>query len=510
MKINPNSDRDFLDKIDLSIENNFPKFIKSIELKPFRHIKELKAEFNHPISVISGTNRSGKSTILMALACSHTDFQKRNPKNGKLERQTWGSMMKFTSHDNQKEDWTYIIYYKTGKKIDPKRGQRKKDTKKWNGVAKKESQIKDRQAVFIDLDRIIPARFFNDKILNLANSGLLSDVSATKVKEINGYISYILEEQFELKKLAKYLDKDVFKYGNTNQYTSYNAASGEDVLTRLIIDIVEAKKDSLILIDEIELGLHPKVQTRLIDVLYNLSRLENKQFIITTHSATILSSLPEESRIFIEKCHDSSHKAIHKISVNAALTKMDANSYPLIDLYCEDRESKKIISKAINLIEKENKLNNFSKLINILVSGSAEITYENFKSHQRTYESKNIKCGFACVLDGDRRNLSDKKGVLTYPSEEHLHFLYSNEAPEFFLIKAYLENNPNTTIAYHLNNSNPHCLFEKVVENSEFNSNDEVFAACWDSFVESENGKKYIETLKSFILKMAKEFSQEL
>lgn len=510
MSINPNSDRDFIDKADLSVENVFPKFIKAIELKPFRHIKELKIEFNHPISVISGTNRSGKSTILMALACSHTDFQKRNPKNGKLERQTWGSMMKFTSQDEQKEDWTYYIHYKTGKKVDTKRGQRKKATKKWNGVAKKESQIKERQAVFIDLDRIIPARFFNDKILNIANTGALSAISNTKVNEIQSYISYILEEQFELKKLAAYLDKDIFKYDNSNRYTSYNAASGEDVLTRIIIDVVEAKQNSLVLIDEIELGLHPKVQSRLIDVLYNISKLDNKQFIITTHSATILYSLPEKSRIFIEKNHDLTYKAIPNISVNAALTKMDANSYPLIDLYCEDRESQRIISKTIGIIEKENRLNNFSKLINIVNSGSAEITYENFKAHQRTYNNKKVKCGFACILDGDMRNLKDKKGSLTYPSEENLHFLYSNEAPEFFLIRAYLEKNPNPTINYHLNNSNPHCLFDKVVENSEFSNTEDVFQECWKAFLLTENGRIYIESLKGFILNMARKFSTEL
>jgi hypothetical protein len=223
-----------------------------------------------------------------------------------------------------------------------------------------------------------------------------------------------------------------------------------------------------------------------------------------------LSSLPDKSRIFIEKNHDFTFKAIPYISVNAALTKMDANSYPLVDLYCEDRESAKIIRKTIGMIEKENQLNNFSNLINILVSGNAEITYENFKAHQRTYTTKKIKCGFACILDGDMRNLKDKKGILTYPSEEYLHFLYSNEAPEFFLIRTYLEKNPNSTISYHLNNSDPHCLFDKVIENSDFNNKEDVFQECWNVFIQTENGKQYVKSLKDFILKIAKKFSQEL
>ena len=72
-------------------------------------------------------------------------------------------------------------------------------------------------------------------------------------------------------------------------------------MTRIIIDIVEAKEKSLILIDEIEMGLHPKIQRRLMDVIRNISRKDQKQFIITSHSSIILDSTSLYSRIFIEK-----------------------------------------------------------------------------------------------------------------------------------------------------------------------------------------------------------------
>jgi predicted ATPase len=137
--MNINSDETFFDKIDITKEKEYPIFLTNLEFEPFRHISKLNLTFKTPITVISGTNRSGKSTILMALACSHFDFKKRNPKNGKLERHTWSSLMKITTHDIQKEDWTYYITYKTGKKTERKRGQRKKDTKKWNGIGKKET-----------------------------------------------------------------------------------------------------------------------------------------------------------------------------------------------------------------------------------------------------------------------------------------------------------------------------------------------------------------------------------
>ena len=430
-KINPNRDRDFVDSLDLAKEKIYPKFLKSIELEPFRHIKLLRVNFNHPISVISGTNRSGKSTILMAIACSHFNFIKRNTQNGNLERHTWSSLMQFTNRDIQTEDWTYYITYKIGNKIDRKRGQRKKTTKKWNGIGKKESQFDFRDVVFIDLDRILPARNFSKVIYYRSKTASGIEVSPSNSKIIEEYISYILEENFSLNKLATYQDKDIFKYKNANEYSSYNAATGEEVLAKIIIDIVEAKKDSLILIDEIEVGLHPKVQRKLIEVLYNISRNDSKQFIITSHSQTTLSSLPDTSRVFLEKDYYGNFKCIQNISVNAALSKMDSEYYPLIDLYCEDDIANKIINKTLINLQTTHSLTNIKDLVNVIVSGSANKTYNYFSVHKETYSYKKIKTGYACILDGDMQG--------KYTSDDNLHFLYSTKSPEYFLTEKYLE-----------------------------------------------------------------------
>lgn len=509
-EINPNSDNDFLENLDITQEKNFPQFLTKIRLNPFRHIADLTINFQHPITVISGTNRSGKSTILMALACSHFEFKKRNVHNGKLERQTWSSMMQFTTHDKQVRDWTYFITYKLGKKIETKRGQRKATTKKWNGIGKKESQFKGRQVFFIDLDRILPARNFARAIYHRAKASTSTVISSTNTARIEKYMSYVLEEKFTLNKLAQHLDKDIFKYSTTNEYSSYNAATGEEVLLKIIIDSVEAPANSLILIDEIEVGLHPKIQRRLVGVLNNISRNENKQFILTSHSPSILSSVPEKSRVFIEKTPSNDYKSISNISVNAALSKMDSMSYPLVDLYCEDTEAKKIIQKAISSIQTDLKVTNFSDLINIISVGAADLTYSYFKAHQATYPFKRIRTGYACVLDGDRRNLKNKTGKFQFPPEECLHFIHSNESPEKFLTRTYLAKYPHITLQYHLDDSNVHSLMSKFVENSICTTNDEAFEMCWKEFLDTTHGKAYFDDLKKFIVEMAKKYSPDL
>lgn len=508
-EINPNADIDFIDNLDLTSEHNFPKFIRAIKFEPFRHIRLLDIKFKHPISVISGVNRSGKSTVLMAIACSHFDFKKRNIQNGKLERHTWNSLMRFTSKDIQTGDWTYYMTYKLGAIELTRRGQRKVSSKKWNGIGKKESQFTGRQVVFVDLDRTLPARNFGLTIYNKAQGVEGTAISRSNVKLIEKYISYILEEDFELFKLAEHADKDIFRYKNLNEYSSYNAATGEEVLTKMIIDIIEAPQQSLILIDEIEIGLHPKIQRRLIQTIYNIARNDHKQFIITTHSPSILSSVPDKARIFIEKKRDGDFAAIADISVNAALSKMDSISYPLIDLYCEDTESCKIIKKAISSIQTEYNINNFNSLVNVASIGSADKVYSCFKAHQLSYPFKRQKTGYACILDGDR-NIQDSSNRPIYPHEDYLHFIYSNESPERFLVREYLINNPSPSLKYHLENSNGHCLFDKMIENSIVTTKEEAFELCWSNFISSPHGITYFQELKTFILDTCKKFSPEL
>jgi hypothetical protein len=89
------------------------------------------------------------------------------------------------------------------------------------------------------------------------------------------------------------------------------------------------------------------------------------------------------ARIFIEKQYDGNVKVIPNISINAALSKMDSESYPLVDLFCEDDVAHFIIEKAVSEIQNSGD-QIFSNLINIIETGSADETYSCFQSHKNT------------------------------------------------------------------------------------------------------------------------------
>ena len=113
MPINPNSARDWVNSYpSKSAEEKarmYPQFFNKVKLDLFRHVRNLEMRFIHPITVISGSNRSGKTSVLMTIARSHYNFDRKDVANGTWGRATWSHLVRFTNHDNQTEDWEYHI-----------------------------------------------------------------------------------------------------------------------------------------------------------------------------------------------------------------------------------------------------------------------------------------------------------------------------------------------------------------------------------------------------------------
>jgi hypothetical protein len=437
----------------------------------------------------------------MAIACSYFNFDKKDISNGEWGRATWSKVVRFTNSDTQTEEWIYYIDFREGKrKITHKKGFRKEKTKKWGGIGKKEGQIGGKKkkgeesphVCLIDLERITPSRHLKKTIYNKARKA--KEVDFEDNDAIKKYMSYIFEHSYsDIKILTESGDNQIFKYGNSaNQnYSSFNTASGEDAITNLLTQILYMPEKSLILIDEIEVGLHPRIQRRLMDVIYHISLKQKKQFIITSHSYAIIDSVPQEARIFIDT---SSDKSICRSALTTyeTLTRMDSETFPVSSLFVEDDVSESIVKKAISELNDEDP--GFVRLIKVLPIGPANETFNYFKKRKEIKEPFLPKP--ACILDGDMREEYKDK------DEEFLFFHYSEEAPEKMLLRSYLDKYNNDTLKYHLENSDPHCLFQKMVETGISANKKEAFEKCFEAYRNSEDGGKHFDELKDFLKKL--------
>lgn len=79
------------------------------------------------------------------------------------------------------------------------------------------------------------------------------------------------------------------------KYTEAFAGSGEFAVVRIVTSIMEAPDQSLILLDEPEVSLHPGAQDRLLEFLTAGVKKHKHQVVISTHSPAIVRKLPPEA-----------------------------------------------------------------------------------------------------------------------------------------------------------------------------------------------------------------------
>ena len=90
-----------------------------------------------------------------------------------------------------------------------------------------------------------------------------------------------------------------YLYDGKNQYEISEMSGGERAIFPILMDFVNWNiNNSVILIDEIELHLHPPMQQTFLRALPKLGT--NNQFIITTHSDHIEQLVPNDSIIRLE------------------------------------------------------------------------------------------------------------------------------------------------------------------------------------------------------------------
>ena len=138
------------------------------------------------------------------------------------------------------------------------------------------------------------------KVANEEENLTMGQVRKKVFAEING-IFEILELDVKLSEISK--DENsmpIFTNSSGKKFGINELSSGEKqlFLRTLAIKMLEPE-NSIIMIDEPELSLHPKWQQKIVDVYRKIGR--NNQIILATHSPHILGSVEKENIILLEK-----------------------------------------------------------------------------------------------------------------------------------------------------------------------------------------------------------------
>lgn len=182
-------------------------------------------------------------------------------------------------------------------------------------------------------------------------------------------------------------------------------SSGELLLIGLLHFInerIELKKRkyiadqlSLILVDEIELALHPSAQHRLAGFLTNVASVSNFCIYFATHSVQIISTLRPENIFYINRAIGNSIDVVNPCYPAYATRSIYNNDgYDLVMLV-EDDLAKFVVEKAI----REENLSK-SRMIKVLPCGGWEKTLE-LQLEMQTSVMLGQGCDLISILDGD-------------------------------------------------------------------------------------------------------------
>ncbi|MFE69776.1 hypothetical protein EEK02_22770, partial [Salmonella enterica] len=130
-------------------------------------------------------------------------------------------------------------------------------------------------------------------------------------------------------------------------YTEAFAGSGEFAIVSLVLSIYAAKPNSLILLDEPEVSLHPGAQKRMMEILYSIVEQHKHQVVVSTHSPVIVNLLPKEAiKLFIFDEETETAKIAQNISPDEAFLEL-GHDITKKTIIVEDKLAKEIIVKAI-------------------------------------------------------------------------------------------------------------------------------------------------------------------
>lgn len=499
----------------VAFTDGFRYFITRLEIERFRHILNLEIDFTHPVTVIAGTNTVGKTSVLLLLACSHREFIRADATkpSTNYRRHTWRDVITFTSHENNSTDYSYKLNWRLANRIMNGFAKRLSTSQAWTGIGKFSSdakrlnkQIIGRQARLIDLERVVPARNFSKSLLRKVNSSTQNRVSP----DIEKAFAYILDLVAipEIYEIGAHINKTAYLIAKASEsYSSYNAASGEETLLNLLKEIIDSPQDSLVLIDEVEACLHPSVQRKLADVILYVSWQAKKQFILTTHSPSLLSSFPQACRKFIDKDNTGAYKLIPKISVAAAFSRMDSRAYPLVNLYCEDDIAEFIIKQALTKISEDIKF--FNRLVCVIRSGPANEVKIDYDRHERNFQQMRYKVGYCCVFDGDYQADPLYSSYYGNPTK-YSSFVYPYTAPEKFLVNAYLAEYPDERLSAAVLFADHHSIFSEMESLGLASDQKDARNRCWESFVKGPDYQMHYEKMRDFLVDTVRHFSELL
>lgn len=363
-----------------------------IELNDIRGIKKLNVSLNLTpgIYAITGENATGKSSLIASLAAIFyrriltTYFQ--NSSESSIIKYSLDSNKMMAVKENSSNHWNFegdlrLNGFYEGSII---HGNRFRDTN--FSALFRASKVKT--------ENLTPAEDFVKENLGVIlkdDASYYNELYRLKAKDAYSYFKFNGSPYFLVNE-------------NSDIISQFSLSTGENLLISLLHSInfqliIKTKKEHyIVLLDEIELALHPRALVRLVKFLKQLSKDRNIAIYFSTHSVELIRQVSPNNIYYLEKLIDNTVDVINPCYPSYATRNISFfDGYDLLVLV-EDHLARTILEWIIR-----NHNLNTSKLIHILPVGGWENT---LSLHCDIFDSELLgyKKSVISILDGDIEN----------------------------------------------------------------------------------------------------------
>ena len=391
-----------LEKLNKKIASNEYQyqFLQKIKTTNFRNFaKDSEIVIKSPITAIVGKNGTGKTTLLHLAGCSYASDLK-----GKSFNQYIPESQKDHMPDDSKYGFAYLNNGETENNFVWYEKRHEWDRRGKNNRAR-------RDLLFIGFTKTVAnvsvfKNYFDitEKALNDRLNSIGTDTISLDNKIINK-ISEIVGKKYDSieRRCDKYslLCENCYGYIIDGQYSDFACGAGEISIIRMLDLIYNAPLNTLIIIDEPEVAIHPSVQYKLLKIFMELALSKNMQFIFTTHSYFILKYLNPDSILLLKNNNDN--KIISQnVNSSVAFQNISEQNIYKLEAFVEDS----IAADILNTIFKNDvSIRDQIKITKAISDGwvsfiqrEMPLRFYNWK----LYEQKDLRP--VLVLDGDVRD----------------------------------------------------------------------------------------------------------
>ena len=412
---------------------HLPHFLAEIHLKGIRGIDDLRVVFDYPVSVIAGGNASGKSTVLFAAACAYkvpgagvkdfvpsTLFPDYRPRVG--------------ARGDPRHEIVIEFEYSTP---NGRRSMRWRRAKGWNRsfLGRKNASQPERPVYLRTLSNLSNPSEVRGvlSMSRLTSAPRETPLTAAQIAFAQQMLPFRYAEVVNLSGGGGAKSLLFAAQQRGAEYSELHMAAGERAILRLSREIAQLD-GCLVLIDEVEAGLHPWVQQLLMLQLQQLALRNDLQVIVTTHSPVVLDAVPAQGRIFLER-DDTGSVTVRPPYRDVVQDALYGRSGDALNLLCEDSTAEGILQGVFDVLLPRERIRRES------VRVGRDTGADEFPMHASAFRKFGQIQNFIFVLDGDKRagnldeTIRDRAG-----SDVPVFFLPGDDAPEVWVWDAMRRN----------------------------------------------------------------------